>query len=139
MSDPITMLDSDGNPLAVGMAVLWKGHGRREFRPGWVRDIVIDNGKPSARIDDGAEWDGDLNGRTWSMAEWVTDPRKIRPRREQPLPDPRIAELTAEVERLRAAIAESVAFTERLAVAQMSPALFDVRDHLRARLETPND
>ena len=105
MSEPIVMLDSDGNPLSVGMAVIWKGHGRREFRPGWVRAIVIDHGKPAARIDDGAEWDADLNGRTWSSTEWITESKRIQPRREQPKPDPRIAALTAEVERLRAILA----------------------------------
>ena len=105
MSDPIIMLDSAGNPLSVGMAVLWKGHGRRDFRPGWVRDIIIDGGKPAVRVDDGAEWDADLKGRTWSSTEWIDEPKRIQPRREQPKPDPRIAALAAEVERLRRVLA----------------------------------
>ncbi len=102
MSDPIVMLDSTGNPLSIGLSVLWKGHGCRDFRPGWVRDISLFGGKPAARVDDGAEWDAGLNGRTWSSTEWITESKRIRPRREQPRPDPRIAALTAEVERLRA-------------------------------------
>jgi len=105
MSDPIVMLDSAGNPLPVGLSVLWKGRGKREFRVGWVRDIIMDSGKLAVRVDDGAEWDADLNGLTWSVAEWIDEPKRIRPRREQPRPDPRIAALTAEVERLRALLA----------------------------------
>lgn len=105
MTGVTAMVDSAGNPLSVGMSVLWKGHGCRDFRVGWVRDISLFGGKPAARIDDGAEWDTDLTGRTWSATEWITEPKRIRPRRDQPKPDPRIAELTAEVERLRAIVA----------------------------------